>query len=70
MLNTQGIVSRGSTRPTHGEGEPEPDEDDDEAEASEAAELLRHNAAFDRWERMTDAEREREIRDAIRKGGE
>lgn len=43
--------------------------DDCAAEAGESdhTELLRHNAEFDRWECMTEAERDREIRTAIKR---
>ena len=44
--------------PSRGQGRPDEGEEDDDAE------LARHNAAYDRWERMTPAERE--IQDAVR----
>ncbi len=52
-----------AVRPGRGMGRP----DEDEGEDASTAELIRHNEAFDRWERMGDGEREREIRDAIRR---
>jgi hypothetical protein len=42
--------------------------DNQEAQSkAEHYELLRHNAEFDRWESMTDSERDREIRAALRR---
>jgi hypothetical protein len=48
------MARRGQGRPT--------DEDEDEASS-----LLTHLAEFDRWERMSDTERGREIGDAVRR---
>jgi len=42
-------------------------DDEDEVNEAEHAALLKHLAEFDRWESMSDAEREREISAVLRR---